>query len=95
MNKAKKYYVDKNGNMIYKHSKYEESTEVSAAPFNAKLKLDGIGWSRSGCYFLLTDENGKIYYMNDVMFRDYIEQHDVYLEGEFNFYQQGQVYSIG
>lgn len=33
--------------------------------------------------------------MNDVMFDKYIRQNDVFVEGEFDFYQQGTVFSIG
>ena len=96
MKKAKKYYVDKDGNMIgYTRYRTLEKTEMPAEPFHAKLKIIHIGWLNSGCYFELQDENGKMYSMNDIMLRKYIEKNDVYLEGDWNFYQQGTVFSIG
>lgn len=33
--------------------------------------------------------------MNDVLFREYIENNDVFIEGDWNFYQQGTAFSIG
>lgn len=97
MNKAKKYYVDNDGNMIgYARFRYLDSKiEMSAEPFHARLKIVKIGWLNSGCYFELQDKNGKTYNMNDVMLRKYIEKNDVYLEGDWQFYQQGTSYSIG
>lgn len=97
MNKAKKYYVNKDGNMIgYARFHYlNDKIEMSAKPFHARLKIVRIGWLNSGCYFVLQDENGKTYNMNDTMFREYIEKNDVYLEGDWQFYQQGASYSIG
>ena len=96
MNKTKKYRVDKNGNMVgyYRHRSIND-VEVQAEPFHAKLKVIGIGWLNSGCYFVLQDENGKTYNMNDTMLREYIGKNDVYLEGDWQFYQQGTSYSIG
>lgn len=95
MKKAKRYYVDKCGNMIGYIRYHSGKTEMPAEPFHAKLKIIYIGWLNSGCYFELQDENGKIYSMNDVMLRKYIEKNDVYLEGDWNFYQQGTAFSIG
>ena len=95
MNKAKKYYVDEDGNMIGYPRYISEKTEVLPEPFHAKLKIVGIGWLNSGCYFSLEDENGKIYNMNDIMFKNYIKQNDIHIEGDWDFYQQGTAYSIG
>lgn len=96
MNKAKKYYINKDGNMIgYTRYHTLEKIEISAEPFHAKLKIVHIGWLNSGCYFELQDENGKTYSMNDIMLKKYIEKNDVYLEGDWQFYQQGTAFSIG
>lgn len=96
MKLAKKYYTDKNGNMIgYTRYRHDEKTEMPAEPFHAKLKIVRIGWLNTGCCFGLQDENGKTYNMNDVMLREYIENNDVYLEGDWQFYQQGTSFSIG
>ena len=43
----------------------------------------------------MKDENGKLYYMNDAMFEKYITSHEVVLEENWNFYKQGNAYSIG
>ena len=96
MNIAKKYYVDENGNMIgYMRYKNGKEIEKPAEPFHAKLRILMIGWLNSGFNIVLQDENGKMYNMNDVMFKDYISKNDVFIEGDWGFYQQGTSYSIG
>lgn len=96
MNLAKKYYIDENGNMIgYTRYHKSDKTEVVANPFHAKLKITGIGWLRNGICIGLQDENGKTYNMNDVMFKEFIKQNELFLEGDWNFYQQGTAFSIG
>lgn len=99
MNKAKKYYIDSRNMMVHRTSNYnavrKELTEKSAIPFHAKLKISGLGWMNNGVLFYLEDKNGATYVMNDVMMREYIENADVYVEGEWEFYQQGTSYSIG
>ena len=65
MNKAKKYYVDKDGNMIgYTRYFKLEKTEKPVEMFHAKLRIKQVGWLNSGFYFILEDENNKEYYMN-------------------------------
>ncbi len=96
MNKAKKYYIDEDGDMIGYPRRRSKKTEVEAIPFHAKLKITGIGWNNSGCYFALKDENGKHYNMNDIMLKDCIKKgKEIFIEGDWNFYQQGTAYSIG
>lgn len=96
MNTAKKYYVDKDGNMIgYTRYRHDDKTEMPAEQFHAKLKIKRIGWLNSGFCLELQDENGKTYNMNDIMFREYLVRNDMYLEGDWNFYQQGTSFSIG
>lgn len=96
MNKAKKYYVDKDGNMIgYPRHHRNDKTEMLPEVFYGKLKIIGIGWLNSGFYLSLQDENGKVYNMNNIMFKEYVKQNDVYIEGDWDFYQQGTAYSIG
>lgn len=98
MNKAKKYYVDNAGNMIGYPKSYRgdiPKTEVIPEPFHAKLKICNIGWLNSGAYFTLKDENGKRYNITQSMMQQYLQNHDVYIEGNWDFYSQGCVYSIG
>lgn len=96
MNTTKKYYVDKNGNMIgYTRYCSADKIEMPAELFHAKLRIVRVGWLNSGFCLELQDENGKTYNMNDVMFREYIAQKDLYLDGDWNFYQQGISFSIG
>lgn len=96
MNKAKKYYIDNDGNMIgYTRYNRRDKTEMPAEMFHARLKIKRIGWLNTGCYFELEDENGKMYSMNDLMLKRYLEHNDVFLEGDWNFYQQGTAFSIG
>ena len=96
MKLAKKYYVDKDNNMIGYTGWYNgERFEIPPETFHAKLQIKKVGWLNSGFYFVLEDKNGKTYCMNDVLFRKYIEKNDVYLEGDWNFYQQGTAFSIG
>ena len=96
MNKAKKYYVDKDNNMIG-YTKYyrTEKIEKPAEPFHAKLKVIDFRLLNSGFYFVLEDENGKAYSMNDVLFDKYLKKNTIYFEGNWNFYQQGTAFSIG
>ena len=78
MNKAKKYYVDKDDNMVgYTNRHRFEKTEMPAEIFHAKLKINRVGYLNSGFYLELEYENGKTYCMNDVLFREYIEKNDV------------------
>lgn len=96
MRATNKYYVDENGNMIgYVRYSTSDTYEMPAKQFHAKLKIVRIGWLNSGFCLELQDENGKTYNMNDVMFREYIKNNDVFLEGDWNFYQQGTAFSIG
>lgn len=96
MRRAKKYYVDEKKNMIgYTRNHRFEKTEKPAEMFHARLKISKVGWLNNGFYFVLEDENGKTYCMNDVLFREYIEKNDVFVEGDWNFYQQGTAFSIG
>lgn len=96
MKKAKRYYVDGRGNMIgYTRDYFGDKVEMPAETFHSKLKIVGVGWLNSGVCFGLKDENGKTYNMNDVMFEKYIKQNDVFIEGDFDFYQQGTSFSIG
>ena len=99
MNKAKKYYVDSQNAMVHSVKRYSNSfkelTEKQTIPFHAKLKLTGLGWLNSGVLFYLEDENGVTYVMNDVMMRECIKDTDIFIEGDFDFYQQGTSYSIG
>ena len=77
------------------HKLKKKEIEQPAEPFHAKLKIVRIGWLNSGFFLELQDENGKTYNMNDVMFRKYLDRNDMYLEGDWNFYQQGTAFSIG
>lgn len=96
MNLAKKYYVDTDGDMIRNIGYHGgEKIKMPAEPFHAKLRIVGIHWLRKGVYLKLQDENGKAYYMNDVMFKEFIGQNEVFLESDWNFCQQGTVFSIG
>lgn len=95
MNITNKYYVDKNDHMIGYPKHRSDKIEKPAEKFHAKLKIARIGWLNSGFFIELEDEAGKTYSMNDMMFRNYVAQNDVYIEGDFNFYKQGVAYSIG
>ena len=54
MNKAKKYYVDENGNMIG-YPKYRITDKIEKEPycFKGRLKIQYIGWLNSGFYLCL------------------------------------------
>lgn len=96
MKLTKRYYEDKNGNMIgYTRYRKDEKIEKPAEQFHAKLKIVRVGWLNSGFYLELQDENGKTYNMNDVMFVEYLNKNNVFLEGDWNFYQQGTAFSVG
>lgn len=95
MKETKKYYVDEEGNMLGYPRYHSVKFEKPAASFHAKLKIIGVGWLNSGFCLELQDENGKTYNMNDVMFREYLNQKDIHLEGDWKFYSQGIAFSIG
>ena len=96
MNKTNAYYINSDGDMIgYPKKYYLEKIEQTAAPFSGKLKMIAMHGNNSSVYFILEDENGKHYCMNDTMFGKYITSHDVILDGSWNFYKQGNSYSIG
>lgn len=95
MNKTNNYYIDNNGDMIGYPRYYLEKIEQTATPFYGKLKMIAMHRNNSSVYFILEDENGKLYYMNDAMFEKYITSHEVVLEENWNFYKQGNAYSIG
>lgn len=99
MRKTKKYYIGSQGMMVHRANKYDITskrvTEKMAIPFHGKLKLTGLGWLNNGVLFYLEDKNGVIYVMNDVMMRDCIKGTDIFIEGKWDFYQQGTSYSIG
>ena len=95
MYKAKKYYVDENNNMIGYPNYVQNKTEANPMPFHSKLRMKKIGWLNSGCYYIFEDKNGKTYSMNDAMLADYIENNNLFIEGDFDFYQRGTSFSIG
>lgn len=95
MNKTNNYYIDTNGDMIGYPRYAHEKIEQTAAPFYGKLKMIAMRRNNSSVCFTLKDENGKLYYMNDSMFEKYITSHEVVLEENWNFYKQGNAYSIG
>lgn len=94
MRLTNKYHIDEEGNMIG-YTRYRKGIQVAAEPFHGKLKIVHIGLLNTGCYFELQDEQGKTYSMNDIMFEKYIDNNDVYIEGNWKFYQQGTAFSIG
>lgn len=60
MNITKKYYVDKNGNMIgYTRYRSSDKIEAPAEQFHAKLKIVRIGCLNSGFSIDLQDEKEK------------------------------------
>ena len=95
MNKAKKYFVDSTGDMIGYPRFHDQKTEMIPEPFHAKLKICSIDWLNNGVCFTLKDENGKHYNMNDLMMQKYLRNHEVFIEGNWDFYSQGCAYSIG
>ena len=100
MNKTKKYYIDKDGNMVYYVNKnmlnQGQFTEVSAEVFHEKLEIvDFFSYLGYGLFFTLKDKDGKLYCMNDDMLRRYFMNNSITVEADWDFYQQGPVYSIG
>lgn len=94
MNKAKKVYIDKDGNMCRQKERHE-CKEVEPFTIKGKLKLVHIALQNFGVYFIFKAEDEKIYYMSQTEFEKYIKRHEVVIEGEFEFLQQGRIYSIG
>lgn len=62
MKLAKKYYVDKNGDMIgYTRYCTADKVEQSAESFHAKLKIVRVGWLNSSFCLELQNESRKTY----------------------------------
>lgn len=100
MNKTKKYYIDKNGDMAYCINKnmlnQGQFTEVSAEVFHEKLEIvDFFSHLGYGLFFTLKNKDGKLYCMNVDMLRRYFMNNSITVEADWDFYQQGPVYSIG
>lgn len=104
MNKAKKIYLDENGNMIKKAEnwridEYPEkytAVDVSLMPQKLNLTLTCLAWQNSGITFWFKGDDGRKYPMSWGNMCDYLENHPIPL-GEFDieYLQQGAVYSIG
>ena len=99
MNKTNKYYVDQDGNMVEHVNKnilkWKQLTELPTKEFHEQLEIVNIGYLNSGCYFILKNSVGKLYYMNDTMMGKYLKKNSIAIEGDWDFYQQGAMYSIG
>ena len=62
MKVTKKYYVDKDDNMIgYTRYRKTDRIERPAEPFHAKLKICSIGWLEDKSNKLYIGRDGKIY----------------------------------
>lgn len=104
MNKAKKVYLDIDGNMTRMVSKWQREhipynyTEVDVNNVIEKkdLYLVNIEWINSGVTFWFVDNDGKHYPMTDRIFKDYLKENPVKIgKKKFEYLQQGTTYSIG
>lgn len=100
MNKTNTIYVDDKGKMI-RDIRWldEDGMHGKHAPKlkDATLLIIDMGWQNSGYYVkLLDEESGETYYMSRSKFEEYIKTYfDLRIHGNFGFYKQGTVYSIG
>ena len=100
MNKTNKYYVDQDGNMAYyvnkNMQKQGQFIEISAKAFHEKLEIvDFFSYLGYGLFFTLKNKDGRLYSMNADMLRRYLMKNSIAVEADWDFYQQGAMYSIG
>lgn len=100
MNKAKKVYVYSdgkiNGSMVRDFSRYKKSLQtIDPYIYRGKLRLHDICSLNNGSYFVFNGEDGKQYYMTDNEFNKYLRYNNVFIDGNFEFLQQGSIQSIG
>lgn len=97
MNIAKTVYFDDNGNMI-RDTRYKDKTNLikkSNEVFNSELTLVRVGWQNNGSYFEFRDSDGKEFYMSENEFQNYLDTHEIVIQDDFTFYQQGTIFSLG
>lgn len=97
MNVAKEIYFDERGmvrNTRYKN--VEKLTKIDNPEISAGvLRLTGVAYQNSGCYFIFLDENNLVYYMSLPVFQEYIEDHPIVFDARWRYLKQGVTYSIG
>lgn len=95
MKNEDKVYLYSDGSMCRVINK-NDKTAKQVDPFIVKenLKLLGSCYEDNGTYFVLKDDNNRIYYMSQSDFNKYVEKHDIMLNSEFEFVRDGKTQSI-
>lgn len=104
MNKAKKIYLDANGDMVKSVSKWDiehfpdkyKRFDVESVVDRKKLRLVGLSYLNSGVTLWVEDEDGRDYPVTDSVFNKYLHEHPLDMGlVDFEYLQQGSTYSIG
>ena len=99
MYKAKKYYIDEDGNMVKIPTYKTNLTEIPVKEGHSEeknLTLSHLAWHNSGITFYFKDDTNHLYPMSDIVFARYIESNPLSLgKVKMEFLQRGNVYSIG
>lgn len=95
MKNEDKVYLYSDGSMCRVINENDKTTK-QVDPFIVKenLKLLGSCYEDNGTYFVLKDDNNRIYYMSQSDFNKYVEKHDIMLNSEFEFVRDGKTQSI-
>lgn len=95
MKNEDKVYLYSDGSMSRVINENDKSVkQVNPFIVRKNLKLLGSCYEDNGTYFVLKDDNNRIYYMSQSDFNRYIEKHDIVLDSEFEFVTDGITQSI-
>ncbi len=95
MKNEDKVYLYSDGSMCRVINENDKAVkQVDHFIVRQNLKLLGSCYEDNGTYFVLKDDNNRIYYMSQDDFNKYVEKHDIVLNSEFEFMRDGKTQSI-
>lgn len=95
MKNEDKVYLYSDGSMCRVINENDKAVkQVDPFIVRQNLKLLGSCYEDNGTYFVLKDDNNRIYYMSQDDFNKYVEKHDIMLDSEFEFMRDGKTQSI-
>lgn len=95
MKNEDKVYLYSDGSMCRVINKNDKDVkQVDPFIIRKNLKILGSFIEDDGLYFVLRDDNNKIYYMSQDDFNRYVEKHDIILDSEFEFVRKDNTQSI-
>lgn len=95
MKNENKVYLYSDGSMCRVINENDKSVkQVDPFIIRKNLRLLGSYYEDNGTYFVLKDDNNRIYYMSQNDFNKYVENHNIVLDSEFKFVTDGNTQSI-